>query len=160
MPRHAVQTRRKTVVLCAVGLSLWATATFTQGRNFTGNWVVDYARTPRGVQMRAGANGPEPADAPPPLRVALDSTSFTFGSRSYKLDGTTSFDVPNGTVTTKTSWKGDKLVLEITEPGTDGTPHSLTMTWYLEGASLVRELSSAARDGGEPRVAKIYYKRA
>jgi hypothetical protein len=142
-------------VLGALVMSVWMTATFAQGRNFTGNWMVDSERMPSGVQVRAGAAGYESAP-PAPMPITLDATSFTVGPTKYKLDGTSSFEGPKGTVLVKASWKGDKLILEEGGPGGSGA----TIAWYLEGNALVRELSSPARDGGEPRVRKVYYKKS
>jgi hypothetical protein len=149
--------KRHAAVLAVVAMSLSVAATFAQGRDFTGKWMVDSERTPPGVQLRAGGAGYEPAGPPPPITIALDATSFTVGPTKYKLDGTSTFEGPNGTVTVKASWKGDKLVLEENAPGSHGV---VTITWYLEGKALVRETSSRARDTGEPRVRKVYYKRA
>jgi hypothetical protein len=134
--------------------------TFAQGRNFAGTWMVDYERTPRGVQARSGGAGLEPAGDAPPVQITLDATHFSFGPRKYKLDGTTTIESPVGPPpTAKTSWKGDKLVIEESWTAADGSPRKATITWYLEGASLVREISSVVPDTGESRVHKTYYNR-
>ncbi|HKV98820.1 MAG TPA: hypothetical protein VJN96_03290 [Vicinamibacterales bacterium] len=147
--------RRATVL--GVAISLWATAALAQNRNFAGNWIVDSERSPGGIQARSGAVGYEPG-VTPPLAIAMDSTTITVGSSTYKLNDTVKFEGTAGTATAKTSWKGDKLVIERTDPG--GRPAVTTTTFYLDGTSLVRELSFVARDGGEPRVIKTYYKRS
>ena len=94
-----------------------------------------------------------------PTTIAFDSTSFTVGTTSYKLDGATSYESARGTVTAKTSWKSDKLVIEETAAGANG-PVTTTTSWYFDGDNLVRERSTPAADGTAPRVNKTYFKRS
>jgi hypothetical protein len=117
MPQRAPDMKRVTAAVIGVAaMALWTPAALAQGRNFTGKWLVDSERTPPGVQLRSDGAGYETAGPPAPMPIALDSTSFTVGPTKYRLDGSTTFEGPNGAVTVKASWKGDKLVLEESMP--------------------------------------------
>jgi len=94
-----------------------------------------------------------------PTTIALDSTSFTFGTLKYTIGGTSTLEMPRGTVTAKAAWSADKLVIEQTSQGANG-PIVTTISYYLEGDSLVRETSNPAPDGGAPRVSKTFFKRS
>jgi P pilus assembly chaperone PapD len=59
----------------------------------------------------------------------------------------------------KATWKDDKLVIETTNPGPNGSTLSVA-TWYLEGDSLVRESNAIMPDGTQTPARKTYYKRS
>ena len=106
---------------------------------------------------RGGGGGA--AGVPTPTTIVLDTTSFTVGPTTYKLDGSiTTMQGPRGDITAKAAWKGDKLVIETTSPGSEG-PVVTTTTWYREGESLVRETSTPGLDG-QPIVRKTFFKKA
>ncbi len=97
-----------------------------------------------------------------PMTVSADNNTFTIAAgettTTYHLDGSPQTnDTPRGQVTTKASWKGDRVVIETTSPGANG-PLSSTATWYMDGDALVRENSSTGPNG-EPVTRKTYYKR-
>jgi hypothetical protein len=111
----------------------------------------------RGGARSGGGGGA--AGVPAATTIALDTTSFTVGPTTYRLDGTvTTMQGPRGDITAKAGWKGDKLVIETTSPGSEG-PVVTTTTWYREGESLVRETSTPGLDG-QPIVRKAYFKKA
>jgi len=93
-----------------------------------------------------------------PMAITLDATSFSDGRNTYKVGGTSTYESPRGTVTAKTSWVSDKLVIEATSQGPNG-PIVTKTSWYLEGESLVRETSTPV-EGAADRVSKTYYKRS
>jgi len=111
----------------------------------------------RGGARSGGGGGA--AGVPTPTTIVLDTTSFTVGPTTYKLDGSvTTMQGPRGDITAKAAWKGDKLVIETTSPGSEG-PVVTTTTWYREGESLVRETSTPGLDG-QPIVRKTFFKKA
>ncbi len=108
-----------------------------------------------GARGRSGA-------AAGPMSITLDSTTFTLAqgetSTAYKLDGSpTTISTPRGDATAKASWKGDRLIIETTSPGANG-PVVTSVAWYLDGQSLVREMSVPGPDG-ELVTRKIFYKK-
>jgi hypothetical protein len=150
-----------------VTMSVWATTGAAQGRNFAGTWAYDEARSnaARGLTGSTVAiatnatDGATNAGGAPPMTVAFDSTSFSWGPNTYKIGGTTSLPdkMRGGTVAFRATWKEDKMVVEELA-AVDG-PVVSTIAYYLEGQSLVREYSKPTSDGSAPRVSKTYYKR-
>jgi hypothetical protein len=157
--------KRLTAALGVVTMAVWATAALAQGRNFAGTWTFDDARTrmPAGsstIRIAAGADGPVPnTSGTPPMTVAVDSTSFTWGPNTYKIGGTVSLQdkMRGGTIAFRAAWKDDKMVVD--ELAAIDGPVVSTTSYYLEGESLVREYSKPSSDGSAPRVVKSYYKR-
>ena len=93
-----------------------------------------------------------------PQTISLDATTFTIAtaetSTAYKLDGSaTTTETPRGNITVKAGWKDDRIVIETTAPGAAG-PMVSTTSWYLDGATLVRETSVTGADG-QPVVRKM-----
>jgi hypothetical protein len=106
-----------------------------------------------GGGMRSGGGGRGGG----PTVIAMDATTFTVGTTAYKLDGsTTTIETRGGTAMAKAAWKGDRLVIETTNPG---AASAVVTTWYREGDALVRETSTPGPDG-EPIVRKTFFKRA
>jgi hypothetical protein len=161
--------KRIATALGVVTMSVWATTALAQGRNFAGTWTFDEAKTRAAdPRMRAGtpitiavdASGAAPdTGTARPMIVAWDSTSFTWGPNTYKLGATTSLPdkMRGGMVAFRAAWKDDKMVIDELA-AVDG-PVVSTITYYLEGQSLVREWSKPSSDGSAPRVLKTYYKR-
>jgi hypothetical protein len=94
--------------------------------------------------------------------ITADATSFTVGTAevntTYRFDGSpTITETPNGRVTAKAAWNGDKLTIQSTNDTPNGQ-FSSTTVWYLEGESLVREMHTMGPNGETTR--KTYYKRA
>jgi hypothetical protein len=91
--------------------------------------------------------------------IAMDATSFTVTTGSdvtvYKFDGSETPVGRRGNAVAKAAWKGDRLVIETTTQLPSG-PITQTTTWYLEGTSLVSEVSTPTQSG-QPTVRKTYY---
>ncbi|HEX7778808.1 MAG TPA: hypothetical protein VF424_06200, partial [Vicinamibacterales bacterium] len=78
---------------------------------------------------------------------------------TYRLDGTaTMTETPRGQAIVKAAWQGDRVVIETTTQGPEGSLVS-TATWYLEGDALVRETSALGPDG-QAISRKTYFKRS
>jgi hypothetical protein len=118
-----------------------------------------------GAVMAAGAGGGGGrgrSGGSTPMSLSLDANSFTVGqgetSTVYRLDGSpTVSETPIGRATAKAAWKGDKLVIETVTDGANGQI-ATTVSWYLEGDSLVRETQVPGPDGNATS-RKTYFKR-
>ena len=116
-----------------------------------------------GGTMVAGGGGGRGGAVPAGLTLSIDANSFTMSQGEtttvYRTDGSINNIESTGAKTTaKASWQGDSLVIETTREMETGTIVS-TATWYLEGASLVRETKTASA-AGEQVVRKTYYKKS
>ena len=115
-----------------------------------------------GAVARSGGGGGGRGGAAAPTVISLEGATFTVGAGenriAYKLDGSaTTIERPNGTVTAKASWVGDKLTIQSVTDTANGQVTSTTV-WYLEGESLVRETSAPGPDG-QTTTRKTYFKR-
>lgn len=109
-----------------------------------------------------GAGGRAASASPAPTVISLDATTFTVAVGEvptvYRLDGSpTTIERPTGTVTAKASWVGDKLTIQAVTDTPNGQMSSTTL-WYLEGESLVREISAPGASG-QTMTRKTYFKR-
>ena len=114
-----------------------------------------------GAGMRSGGGGRGGAIGP--MAISIDASSFSItqgeATTAYQLDGVArATQSARGDVITKAAWKGDRLVIETTNPGPNG-PIVSTATWYLDGDALVRETSTLLPDG-QTTLRKTYYKKA
>ena len=115
-----------------------------------------------GGRARSGGAGDAVAARPVGTTITLDTKSFSVtqgeNTTAYALDGSAT-DISNAMrkATAKASWQGDKLVIETTAEGPNGSVVSQA-TWYLEGESLVRENSSTGADG-QAITRKTYFKK-
>lgn len=127
--------------MCAVAL---ATAAYAQKKpDFSGTWLIDQAATgaASGAAAPGGANAPAAGMAGGGLVIKHDGDSFTVQpagntgtlSYSYKLDGAER-DVKSGSVALKARarWEADKVVVDQTRTGPDGTPATTTTTYSLD----------------------------
>ena len=117
----------------------------------------------RGGGFAGGGGGARGGGVAAPTVITLDPTSFTIGAgemrTTYKLDGTpTTIERPNGSVTAKAAWAGDRLTIQTVTDTPNGQMTNTTV-WYLEGESLVRETSAPGADG-QTITRKTYFKRA
>jgi hypothetical protein len=131
-------------------------------RSGGGGTVGGVVATGGGVRG-GGGGGARSGGAPAPTVISIDASTFTVGAGesriAYKLDGSaTTIERPNGTVTAKASWVGDKLTIQSVTDTANGQMTNTTV-WYLEGDSLVRETSAPGPDG-QTITRKTYFKRA
>jgi hypothetical protein len=202
--------RGVTAAAATIAVILWSNGAFAQGRDFSGQWTVDAAKTSevasamasagggvaggggvrggRGggggggvvggvsntsgtIAVRGGGGGGAVAGfggggggrggaAPTPMSISVSATTFTIGTGengvTYQINGSTqTIATARGDVIAKSSWQGDKLVIETTSPTPDGALATTTTGWYRDGEWLVRE--TTAPSGA---VRKTYYKKA
>ena len=116
--------------------------------DFSGTWAVDQAATDAanpapatppaggggGGGMRGGGMG-----GPITIKQTADTLSIERQGRNgpqtaaYKLDGSeTEIAMGQATVKAKAKWDGDKIVIEQTRAGQDGTPMTTTVTYSLD----------------------------
>jgi hypothetical protein len=140
---------RKPALTAILAVALAVTG-YAQKKDFSGTWTLDQAATdaaattttapapppgggPGGGRM-GGMPGPmtikQTADSLSIERVGRGGTPMT---TTYKLDGTEQ-EVPMGQATAKVKakWDGDKIIIETTRAGQDGTPMTMTATYSLD----------------------------
>jgi hypothetical protein len=203
--------RGVTAAAATIAVILWGSGAFAQGRDFSGQWTIDSAKTSEVASAAAsagggfagggggvrggrggggggmvggvsntsgttavrgggggaavggfagGGGGGRGGAAPTPMSIAVSATTFTVGSGenavTYQINGSTqTIATARGDVIAKSSWQGDKLVIETTSPTPDGALMTTTTAWYRDGEWLVRE--TTATSGA---VRKTYYKKA
>lgn len=134
MRRLAVTT------VCAIAL---ATAVYAQKKpDFSGTWLIDQAASNAAgggaPASGASARGAGMGAAGIVIKQTADAITIQSGttgglSYTYKLDGVER-EVTAGRVALKalSKWEGDKLVIEQTRAGADGTPLKTTTTYSLD----------------------------
>ena len=110
-----------------------------------------------------GGGGGRGGAMPAGITLSIDANSFTIAQGEmttvYRTDGSiNNIESPGPKTTAKAAWQGDSLVIETTRETENGNVVS-TATWYLDGASLVRETKST-NPAGEQIVRKTYYKKS
>jgi hypothetical protein len=146
---------RKLALTAVLAVALAVTG-YAQKKDFSGTWTLDQAATEAanpapaggagggtggggGGGMRGGGAGPmtikQTADA---LTIERQGPNGAI-STVYKLDGTES-EVPGGrggTAKAKAKWDGDKLVIDTTRAGQDGTPMTTSATYSLDDKGML-----------------------
>ena len=139
--------KRKLVTTAALVAALAMVGYAQKKPDFSGTWAVDQTATdaantstttaaPAGT---AGGGGGRGMGGPMTIKQTGDTLSIERQGRNgaqttaYKLDGTEQ-DIAMGqmTIKAKAKWDGDKIVVETTRPGQDGTPMSSTITYSLD----------------------------
>jgi hypothetical protein len=140
---------RKLALTAILAVALAVTG-YAQKKDFSGTWTLDQAATDAAATTTT-------APAPPPgggpgggrmggmagpmtIKQTADSLSIERAGRggnpmttTYKLDGSEQ-EIPMGPATAKVKakWDGDKIVIETTRAGQDGTPVTATATYALD----------------------------
>ncbi len=115
--------------------------------DFSGTWALDQTATDAANAAAAtppagggGGGGGRGMGGPITIKQTADTLSIERAGRggtptttTYKLDGTEQ-EIAQGqmTIKAKAKWDGDKIVIESTRPGQDGTPMTSTMTYTLD----------------------------
>lgn len=134
--------KRLLAVTAVSAMALALTAHAQKKPDFSGTWLIDQAAT-----SAAGGGAPSGAGAArgagmgaAGIVIKHDGDTFTIQSGTtggltynYKLDGVER-EVTAGRVALKalSKWEGDKLVIEQTRAGADGTPLKTTTTYSLD----------------------------
>ena len=130
----------RTGIIAAAMLAV-ATVAFAQKPDFSGTWAPEPSANAGGGGggQRGGGGGPmvvkQTADALTIERQGPNGAITTV----YKLDGSES-EVPGGrggTAKAKAKWDGDKLVIDTTRAGQDGTPMTTTATYSLDDKGML-----------------------
>ena len=107
--------------------------------DFSGNWTLDTEKSeppPAAGEGRGGGRGM--MMGPLTIKQTADSISIEsqgrqgLQTRTYKLDGSEQ-ELTFGQMTAKAKakWDGDKIVIETTRAGQDGTPFTTSATYTL-----------------------------
>jgi hypothetical protein len=145
--------QRKLALTAVLAVALAITG-YAQKKDFSGTWTMDQAATEAangapaagagggaggGGGMRGGMGGPmtikQTADA---LTIERQGPNGAI-STVYKLDGS-EVEVPGGrggTAKAKAKMDGDKLVVETTRAGQDGTPMTTTATYSIDDKGML-----------------------
>jgi hypothetical protein len=143
------QSMKRNLALTAVLAVALAVTGYAQKKDFSGTWTMDQEATAAanttgttggggGAGMRGGG-GPitikQTADALTIERQGQQGTMSTV----YKLDGTETEVTAGrgGTAKAKAKWDGDKIVVEQTRQGQDGTPTTSTITYSLDDKGML-----------------------
>jgi hypothetical protein len=143
MKRKLVSTAALVAALAIVGYA-------QKKPDFSGTWAVDQTATdaanastttapPAGTAGGGGGGGGRGMGGPMTIKQTGDTLSIERQGRNgvqttaYKLDGTDQ-EIAMGqmTIKAKSKWDGDKIVVEQTRPGQDGTPVTSTITYSLD----------------------------
>ena len=140
---------RKLALTAILAVALAVTG-YAQKKDFSGTWTLDQAATDAAATTTT-APAPPPGGgpgggrmggmgSPMTIKQTADSLSIERTGRGgtpmttiYKLDGSEQ-EVPMGQMTAKVKakWDGDKIVIETTRAGQDGTPMTTTATYALD----------------------------
>ena len=139
---------RKFALTAILAVALAVTG-YAQKKDFSGTWTPDQAATDAAATITTappppagggGMPGRGGMQGPLTIKQTADSLSIERAGRggnpmttTYKLDGSEQ-EVPMGQATAKVKakWDGDKIVIETTRAGQDGTPMTMTATYSLD----------------------------
>jgi hypothetical protein len=134
--------KRKLGMAAALVVALAVSGYAQKKPDFSGTWTVDTEKSdpaPEGGPG-GGRSGRGPGMMGPlTIKQAADSLSIesqgrqgTPQTRTYKLDGSEQ-EITFGQMTAKAKarWDGDKIVIETTRNGRDGTPFTTSVTYSL-----------------------------
>ena len=140
---------KRNLALTAVLAVALAVTGYAQKKDFSGTWTLDQEATTAanpaatgggggGGGMRGGGGGPMT------IKQTADSLSIERQGRqgaqttTYKLDGSEQeIAMGQATVKAKAKWDGDKIVIEQTRAGQDGTPMTSTITYSLDDKGML-----------------------
>jgi len=143
---------RKLALTAVLAVALAITG-YAQKKDFSGTWTMDQAATeaanpaPAGGTGGGGGGGGMRGGGAGPMTIKQTADTLTIErqgpngaiSTVYKLDGTES-EVPagrGGTGKAKAKWDGDKLVIDITRAGQDGTPMTTSAIYSLDDKGML-----------------------
>lgn len=148
--------KRKLAMTAVLAVALAVTG-YAQKKDFSGTWTLDQAATdaaattsttaapPAGAGGGGGGGGMRGGGGPMTIKQTADALTIERQtpngpvSTVYKLDGS-EFEVPagrGGTGKAKAKWDGDKLVIDITSAGQDGTPVTRSTIYQLDDKGVL-----------------------
>jgi hypothetical protein len=135
--------KRKLGMAAAIVVALAVSGYAQKKPDFSGTWTVDTEKSdPAAAPGAAGGGGRGPGGgmmSPLTIKQTADSLSIdspgrggNTQTRTYKLDGSEQ-EITYGQMTAKAKakWDGDKIVIETTRNGRDGTPFTTSVTYSL-----------------------------
>ena len=129
---------KRNLALTAVLAVALAITGYAQKKDFSGTWTMDQEATTAANPAATGGGGPMT------IKQTADSLTIeTQGrqgaqSRVYKLDGSeTEITMGQATAKAKAKLDGDKIVIETTRAGQDGTPMTTTATYSLDDKGML-----------------------
>jgi hypothetical protein len=145
--------QRKLALTAVLAVALAITGYAQKKPDFSGSWTVDQAATDAANPAPAGggaggggARGGGRGMGAGPMTIKQTADALTIerqgpnGAMStvYKLDGTESeITMGRGTVKAKAKVEGDKIVIEQTRTGQDGTPVTSTITYSMDDKGML-----------------------
>jgi|SRR5579863_402648 len=157
--------RRLAITLSVLAAVAFATGLSARAADFSGKWAPDADKNPAPMTgATGGATGTNPAGMRRPggpMTITMDAKTMKVersigngtSTCTYNLDGTTSTCAMGrgGDRTSTAKWDGAKLV--ITTKATQDGQADLVTSYYMDGADLVIETTTA--NGPQ----KVYYKK-
>lgn len=151
--------RRVTALVSGIAVVILAASVLAQGPNFSGKWTPD-------TQKNATLSPAErPAGAPPrPMTIKHNDKSFTIESTdstgnttlTYEFDKPMEVDSSLGKAVASAKVMGNAVAIATVPVGaTTGR----IRTYSMEGKLLLVTVSLPGKDGGEPTITKVYYKK-
>jgi hypothetical protein len=132
--------KRKLGMAAALVVALAVSGYAQKKPDFSGTWTVDTEKSDPAPAGGPGGGGRGPGMMGPlTIKQTADSLSIESQgrqgnpqTRTYKLDGS-EHEVTFGQMTAKAKarWDGDKIVIETTRNGRDGTPFTTSVTYSL-----------------------------
>ena len=131
--------KRKLGMATALVVALAVSGYAQKKPDFSGNWTLDTEKSEPAPAPGGGPGGGRGMMMGPlTIKQSADSISIEsqgrqgLQTRTYKLDGSEQ-EVTFGQMTAKAKakWDGDKIVIETTRAGQDGTPFTTSATYTL-----------------------------
>src|SRR5919198_5554580 len=142
--------KRKLGMAAALVVALAVSGYAQKKPDFSGAWTVDTEKSepaPAGGAAPGGGRGPGMMG---PLTIKQTAGSISIESqgrqgmqtRTYKLDGSEQ-EITFGQMKAKAKakWDGDKIVIETTREGRDGTPFTTSVTYSLNADGTLTALN-------------------
>jgi len=142
--------QRKLALTAVLAVALAITG-YAQKKDLSGTWTMDQAATEAanpapaaGAGGGAGGGGMRGGGGPMTIKQTADALTIERqgpnGAMStvYKLDGSENeITMGRGTAKAKAKADGDKIVIEQTRAGQDGTPTTSTITYSLDDKGML-----------------------
>src|SRR5919108_1375259 len=143
--------KRKVGMAAALVVALAVSGYAQKKPDFSGTWTVDTEKSEPASGPSAGpggGRGPGGMMGPLTIKQTADSVSIEsqgrqgMQTRTYKLDGSEQ-EIKFGQMTAKAKarWDGDKIVIETTRAGQDGTEFTTSVTYSLNADGTLTALN-------------------
>jgi hypothetical protein len=144
--------KRKLGMAAALVAALAVSGYAQKKPDFSGSWTVDTEKSDpaQGPGAGPGGGGRGPGGMMGPLTIKQTADSISIESqgrqgmqtRTYKLDGSEQ-EITFGQMKAKAKakWDGDKIVIETTREGRDGTPFTTSVSYSLNADGTLTALN-------------------